>query len=165
MARLVIAGGMSLCAECAHAVVVQLDELPDDAPKRVRFRPQYAAPADQPEAIAAIERAFDAVVGPLRLPLGEAFWAVEGGAELADELRVMERASEVAPVVINDVSIERVRFVEADEAEVGLGLWMAGNPAPMVQPAHAVRVDGTWKVSRDTIQRLAAQARMVTGPD
>jgi hypothetical protein len=156
---------MSLCTECARAAVAQLDELPDDAPKRVRFRRQHAAPADQPDAIAAIERAFDAIVGPLRLPVDEAFWAVEGGAERADELRVMDRAVELAPLLINDVSIERVRFIDVDEAEVGLGLWMAGNSTPMVQAAHAVRVDGTWKVSRATVERLAAQARMVTGPD
>jgi hypothetical protein len=162
--RLLVAGGMSLCAECARAAAAQLDQLPDDAPKRVRFRRQYAAPSDEPDAVAAIERAFDAIVGPMRLPFGEAFWAVEGGAELTAELRVMDRAAELAPVVINDVSIERVRFIDVDEAEVGLALWIAGNPAPMVQPVHAVRVDGTWQVSRATVQGLAAQARMVA-PD
>jgi hypothetical protein len=76
----------------------------------------------------------------------------------------MERATPHAPVVVNDITVEKVRFVDVDEAEVSLGIWIAGNTAPMVQPAHAVLVDGTWKVSRSTVSHYARLAQQFSRP-
>jgi hypothetical protein len=150
---------MALCADCARDAVTQLDELPGDAPTRVRFRRRDVAVADRDAAHAAIERAFDAVFGPSSLPAAESSWAVEGGVELEPLLRAMEEARDHAPVIVNDVTVERVRFLDEDDAEVSLGFWLPGNPSPMSMPAHAVLQDGTWKVSRSTIEQFGRQAQ------
>jgi Clp amino terminal domain, pathogenicity island component/ClpX C4-type zinc finger len=164
VARFLVARGVSICDRCARDAVAQLDELPDDAPKRVRFRPRETAPPDEREAVAAIGRAFEAVIGPLHVPPREALWAVEGGAALEPVLVMLDAASARAPVVVNDVTVERVRFVDETEAEVGLGIWMAGQIDPMVQPAHAILEDGTWKVSRSTVEHYARQAQQFARP-
>jgi hypothetical protein len=47
---------------------------------------------------------------------------------------------------------------------VTIGVWMAGNPSPMLLPGRAVVVDGTWRVSRDTLAWFANQARQFRRP-
>jgi hypothetical protein len=164
VAHLLVAGGMSLCDQCARAAVTQLDELPDDAPKRARFRRGDVGLPDERAAIEAIERAFEAAIGPAHVPPAEALWAVEGGAELESLLVLLDSAAARAPVVVNDSTVERVRFVDADEAEVSLGIWMAGSTTPMLHPAHAVLEDGTWKVSRSTVEFFARLAQQFARP-
>ena len=44
--------------------------------------------------------------------------------------------------------------VGQDIVAISLGIWIAGNTEPMVQPGHAVLVDGTWKVSKTTFCTL-----------
>jgi hypothetical protein len=156
--HLVVAGGMILCDQCARDAVAQLDALPDDAPRRVRFRRREVGLTDKDAAMRAIERAFEAVIGPAHLPPADAVWAVEGGAATEPMLRQLDEAAGHAPVTVNDVTVERVRFLDGDEAEVSLGIWIAGNPQPLLQSAHAVREQGTWKVSRATVEFYAAQA-------
>ena len=159
VAHLLVAGGAALCDECARDAVAQLDELPDDAPKRARLRRRDVGLPDEHAARAAIERAFDAVLGPFRVPPADALWAVEAGDHVPELLIALDEAAGHAPVVVNDQTIEHVRFVDEDEAEIGLGLWMANSTAPMMQQASAVREDGTWKVSRSSVEYFAALAQ------
>jgi Clp amino terminal domain, pathogenicity island component/ClpX C4-type zinc finger len=162
--HLLVAGGVMLCDRCVRDAAAQLDALDEDAPKRMRFRRRDVAVTDKDAAMRAIERAFEAVIGPQRVAPGDALWAVEGGAEMQTLLHQLDEDSRHAPVVVNDVTVERVRFLDDDEAEVSLGIWMAGSGAPMIQPAHAVVVDGTWKVSRETLEYYASQARQFRRP-
>jgi hypothetical protein len=164
LTHVVVAGGVLLCDQCVHDAAEQLDALPDDAPTRVRFRRRDVGLGDKDAAMRAIEQAFDAVIGPQRLPPAESLWAVEGGAEAESLLQQLHEDSQHVPVAVNDVTVERVRFTDQFEAEVTLGFWLAGNPQPMTQPAHAVLRDGTWKVSRATIEQFAAQARPFRRP-
>jgi hypothetical protein len=69
-----------------------------------------------------------------------------------------------SPMVVVDVTVERVEFIEPTMADVGLGIWLSGNTQPMVMPARSVLVDGVWKVSRETVAHFAQQARMFLGP-
>jgi hypothetical protein len=162
--RFLVAGGTLVCDECVRDAAAQLDSLADDAPKRIRFHRRDVGIPDERAAHAAVERAFEAIFGSMRLPLGEASWAVEGGAALEPQLRAMQEAAEYAPVVVNDITVERVRFLDDAEADVSLGFWMSGSPSPTVLPARAVLQDGTWKVSRSTIEQYAAQARALRPP-
>jgi hypothetical protein len=162
--HLLVAGGTMLCDDCVRDAAAQLDALPEDAPARVRFRRRDVGIIDKEAATRAIERAFEAVIGPLRVAPEAALWAVEGGADTEPLLRQLHEDSQHAPVVVNDVTVERVRFLDQSEAEVSLGIWLAGNPQPLPQPAHAVLEDGTWKVSRATIEQSAALARQFRRP-
>jgi hypothetical protein len=154
---------MLLYDRCIRDAATQLDALPSDAPARVRFARRAVGPSDERSASEAIQRAFDAVLGSLHLP-AEALWVVEGGAELEPMLVLLDAGAARAPVAVNDITVERVRFVDTDEAEVGLGLWMTGSTAPMMQPAHAVLEDGTWKVSRGTVEHFARLAQQFARP-
>jgi hypothetical protein len=164
VAHLLVAGGTMLCDTCVRDAAAQLDALPEDAPARVRLRRRDVGMTDKDAAMRAIERAFEAVIGPLRVAPEAALWAVEGGADTEPLLRQLHEDSQHAPVVVNDVTVERVRFLDESEAEVSLGIWLAGSPQPMLQPAHAVIVDGTWRVSRASVEYFAGQARQFRRP-
>jgi hypothetical protein len=157
--RMLVAGGVRLCAECAHAAVAQLDALPPDAPKLVRYRRPEHAPSDKDAAIAAIELAFDAVFSPLRLPDDEALAYVEGGEQARDLIEALREGSEHAPMVASDQTVERVRFLDESTADVSYGIWLPGNPQPMLFPVQAVREDGTWKVARSAVEHFARLAQ------
>lgn len=162
--RVLIAGGFRLCSDCARDAVAQLDASPADAPRLARFRRREVAVSDKDAAAAAIERAFDAATGPMALPVDEAIAFVEGGEQCREYLEIIRAVRGRVPVVVNDQTVERVRFLDETEAEVSVGIWLAGNPQPMIQPAHAVLEDGTWKVSRGSMQHYAQQARPFLPP-
>jgi hypothetical protein len=162
--RVLVAAGVRLCSECARDAVAQLEALPTDAPKRVRFRRPEVSPTDKAAALAAIERAFDAVIGPMHVAVDDALAFVEGGEPCRELLEVIRDASGHLPVVVNDQTVERVRFLDETEAEVSLGIWLAGNPQPMLQPAHAVLEDNTWKVRRSSVEHFAQLARPFRRP-
>jgi Clp amino terminal domain, pathogenicity island component/ClpX C4-type zinc finger len=162
--RVLISGGVRICSDCIRAAAMQLDALPPDAPRLVRYRRPEVAPSDKDAAIDAIERAFDAVTGPMALAVDDALAFCEGGEACRELLDVIRAVHDHVPVVINDQTVERVRFLAEDDAEVSVGIWLAGNPQPMLQPAHAVREDGTWKVSRSSVSRFADQARPFLPP-
>jgi len=163
--RALVVRGENLCDECVRDAAQQIDELEaQGAPRLARFRRRATEVDDESEARLAIGRAFDAVYGAAKLPFEEAFWAVESGAELEPQLQAIKDAREVAPFVVNDITVERVEFVDETEAEVSLGIWFAGRSSPVTMPAHAVLQDGTWKVSRETIEQSAAQARQLRRP-
>jgi hypothetical protein len=162
--RVLVAGGVRLCSDCARAAVEQLDALSADAPKLLRFRHREFNPADKDAAMRAIERAFDAVIGPLQLPPNEAIAFVQGGVECLALLTELREDAKQAPVVVSDSTIERVRFLDDGEAEVSVGTWIAGSSQPVLIPAHAVREEGVWKVSRSTLEHHAQLARQFRRP-
>src|SRR5205809_353081 len=77
--HVLVAGGVRLCSDCARAAFAQVEALPADAPKLARFRRPESAPTDKDAAVSAIERAFDAVFGPMSVEPADALWAVEDG--------------------------------------------------------------------------------------
>lgn len=82
------------------------------------------------------------------------------GALAAFDLTSVAIREAHTPFVVNDQTVERIRFLDEADAEVSVGIWLVDTPQPMILPAHAVREDGTWKVSRSTLQQVAQQARM-----
>lgn len=157
--HVLVAGGVRLCSDCVRAAVAQLDALPPEAPKLVRYRRPEHAPRDREAAIAAIEAAFDAVFSPLQLPVDEALGSIEGGERARGLLETLREGSAGAPMVPSDQTVERVRFLDEDDAEVSYGLWMPGSQQPMLFPVHAVREDGTWKVARSAVEHFANLAQ------
>jgi Clp amino terminal domain, pathogenicity island component len=164
--RMLVARNVLVCEDCARDAVRQFDAIVASGAdaRSFPFGRRDLGPPDTAEAVRAIERCFGAIFGPFHAPIADSFWAVEGGVAVEPLLRLMERAGPHAPVVVNDVTVEHVRFVDVDEAEVSLGIWIAGNTAPMVQPARAVLVDGTWKVSRSTVSHYARLAQQFAPP-
>jgi hypothetical protein len=114
--------------------------------------------------MSAIERAFDAVIGPLALPVDDALPFVEGGAACRAYLEALREGAQHLPVVVNDQTVERIRFLGDGEAEVSLGIWLGGSPQPMIRPAFAVLEGGTWKVSRSSVQEFAQLSQQFRRP-
>ena len=52
-----------------------------------------------------------------------------------------------------DIEVRRVRFIDADEAEVLVRMSTDQRPT-LTTDAYAVRVDDAWKVSRDAFWRI-----------
>jgi hypothetical protein len=167
VARMLVSRGVRLCDDCARAAVAQLDALPDDAPALVRFDVSTRAPADRATAIVAIERAFDAVLSPLSIPVDDALAFLEGGERNRDLLETFREIGASSPTPTSDQTVEWVRFLGEADAEVSLGLWFPGSQQPRVFRVQALLEDGTWKVSRSTVEhfvRLARQHRPPPSP-
>jgi hypothetical protein len=164
--RVVVARGTIVCAECIAGATAALDAAAGEGRtgSRIRFRRQGAEPDDPERARLGIERAFEAVFPGGARERPDARWAVEDYDGVDDDLAAMAAGAANTPMVVNDVTVERVVFVEPDLAEVGIGIWLANNQQPMVMPGRAVLVDGVWKVSRATVSYFAQQARMFLGP-
>ena len=166
-ARVVVARGTIVCDECIRQAGDLLDAADRDASTatRLRFRRLGTEPEDVSAARAEIERAFAAVFpGRPASDRRDVRGAVEDGEGVEEDLAAMAEGARHAPVVVNDITVERVGFVDADFAEVSLGFWLAGSPAPILMPASAVLVDGAWKVSRATVAHFSQQARAIRRP-
>jgi hypothetical protein len=157
--RMLVSRGVRLCADCARAAVAQLDALPDDAPALVRFDVSAPAPADRAAAIVAIERAFDAVLSPLSIPVDDALAFLEGGERSRDLLETFRQIGASSPTPTSDQTVEWVRFLGETDAEVSLGLWFPGSQQPRVFRVQALLEDGSWKVSRSTVEHFVRLAR------
>jgi hypothetical protein len=77
---------------------------------------------------------------------------------------VLRVAAQHGPTASSDQTVERVRFLDETSAEVTLGLWFPGSPQPMLFHVHALSQDGTWKVSRWTVEHFAQLAQQHRRP-
>jgi hypothetical protein len=164
--RVLVAGGFLLCDECIRDAARQLDSLETEEGKHAsRFRRRVVEPDDRDVAVAAIEAAFAAVFGADQLVPEEAMASIEQGDDLVEVVREMRVGASRFPDFVNDITVERVRFVDAEEAEVDLAIWVAGATTPTRERGHAVLVDGDWRVSRETLCRFAERAGVACPPE
>jgi ClpX C4-type zinc finger len=156
--HLVRARGVYICDGCvaqAHAAVASA------APgqKLLRIRPTPGAVADRDASEAAVEWAFETVFGP-ESSVEERCRAIAGGENLAPAMHELHGRYQPA-----DVSVEYVRFLTDDEAEVHFTLFVSQfGPSGLRQTGHAVRVGDAWKVSRDTWCGLVRMAGVECPP-
>lgn len=147
MEHLVRARGALICDRC----VAQAQEAIASAPagqRSLRIRPVPARLADRDAAELAVERAFETVFNA-EVPVVERCGGIEGGANLVSAMQ--EVADRYAPARDMDISVDYVRFLSEDEAEVHFVLLLSQfGPSGLVRTGHAVRVGEEWKVSRET---------------
>jgi ClpX C4-type zinc finger len=156
-----------ICESCVAQAHQALAEASPDQ-KLVRIKPRPGRPADRDAAEAAIEEAFETVFGP-DVAIDARCAAVEGGANLASTMQ--ETQDRFGGRLGVDVSVDHVRFLGDDEAEVSFVIILPGSVGPMPgmggyptripNLGYAVLVDGTWKVARETycgqVQRIGVQ--------
>jgi hypothetical protein len=145
--HLVRARGVHICDRCVAQASEALAAAPPDQ-KVVRVRPPSAHVGDREAAEAAVEEAYEAVFSG-QVPVEERCRAIEDGDNLAPTFELArQRRPGAGPL---DVSVDSVRFLSEDEAEVQFTLWLAGfGSSGMPRSGHAVRVGDAWKVARDT---------------
>jgi hypothetical protein len=114
--------------------------------KLLRIRPTSARVDERAEA--AVEQAFETVFSS-QPSIDERCRSIELGDNLGP---TMEAAGQrYAPGQALDMSVDYVRFLSEDEAEVQFTLWLRQfGSSGMRQTGHAVRVGDEWKVSRET---------------
>ena len=145
--HLVRARGVHICDRCVAQASEVLAAAPPDQ-KVVRFRPPSAQVDDREAAEAAVEEAYEAVFSG-QVPIEERCRAIEKGDNLAATFELARQRNPGAGPL--DVSVDSVRFLSEDEAEVQFTLWLAGfGRSGMPRSGHAVRVGDAWKVARDT---------------
>jgi hypothetical protein len=149
--RLVRARGAYICDRCVDQAQAAISSArPGD--KLLRIRPARARLTDRDVAEEAVEVAFETVF-TTELPITERCDAIERGANLAPVMEEL-RANRVAPQNV-DVAVDSIRFLSEDEAEVHFVLMSTRfGQSGLAQSGHAVRVDGEWKMARDTFCRL-----------
>jgi hypothetical protein len=84
-----------------------------------------------------------------QVPVEERCGALEKGDNLAATFeQARQRHPGAGPL---DVSVDSVRFLTEDEAEVQFTLWLGGfGHSGMSRSGHAVRMGDAWKVARET---------------
>lgn len=159
--KLVHARGTYICDRCvdqAHEAISSAQA----GQTLLRIRPAPGRVTDRDAAEQAIERAFETVF-TTEFTLAERCNAIERGANLAaamEELRARHAAAQNV-----DVSVDSVRFLSEDEAEVHFVLYLSPfGRSGLSQSGHAVRVDGEWKVARDTWCRLVGMVGVQCPP-
>ena len=145
--HLVRARGVYICDRC----VAQADEAvasaaPDQ--KLLRIRPAVGHIADRDAAEVAVEQAFETVFGGGNSD-EEVCQAIEQGDNLGPAIEEARQRNPGTRVL--DMSVDYVRFLTEDEAEVHFTLWLSQfGSSGLPQTGHAVKVGDDWKVSRDT---------------
>ena len=145
--HLVRARGVHICDRCVAQASEALAAV-EPSQKVVRIRPTPAHVGDREAAAVAVEEAFETVFNG-RVPIEDRCRAIENGDNLASTFeQARQRQPGQGPL---DVSVDSVRFLSEDEAEVQFTLWLAGfGQSGMPRSGHAVRVGDGWKVARDT---------------
>jgi hypothetical protein len=144
--HLVRARNVYICDRCVAQAHGAIGAATADQ-KLLRIRPAPVRIDDREAAEVAIEDAFEAVFSGER-SIEERCRAIDRGDNLGP---TMEETRQRSPYRTLDVSVDSVRFVSEDEAEVQFTLWLSQfGPQGLNQTGHAVRSGDEWKVSRDT---------------
>jgi hypothetical protein len=164
VAKLVSGRGAYICDRCVRLAAEALDD-PALGGNVVRIKPPRVNPANRDEAEDAIERAYETVlVSDLSDP--ERAAAIESGGNLVATMREVQARYPLRTRI--DVTIEYVRFLDEDEAEVGFTLLMPGPAAvPGMQipsRGYAVRQGGVWKMARATYAELVGRLGVTVPP-
>lgn len=153
--HLVAARGVYICELCSSAAHQLISSAPSGK-RMLRLRPPRAAPKDREAAEEAIRLAFETVFGDSSI--GERCAAIAGGADLVEAMQVAAQRFPAHNQV--DVSIEYVRFLDPDEAEVHFVLYLPGQIGVgmprMPHTGFAVKVGDLWMVARETWCQVVA---------
>jgi hypothetical protein len=152
--HLVRAREVYICEHCVDLAHQALSAAPE-GPKLVRIRPRPGRPTDRDAAETAIEEAFETVFGT-DASFEQRCEAISGGSNLVPAMR--EASDRFTAQAGLDVSVEHIRFLSEDEAQVSFVLlFPLSDLARMPEAGHAVLVDGQWKVARETYCRLVSR--------
>lgn len=152
--RVVRARRALICADCLELAAGAIREAPSNR-RRLRIRPRHPRPADLDAAEQEVQEAYETCYCS-EYPDAARLAVLEGGEELAETMAAAREARRALRGTTDmDVSVEDVRFVNEDEAEVSFVLLFPSVVLPrMPERGRAVLVEGRWKVARDTWCRL-----------
>jgi hypothetical protein len=140
----VVGNGAVICDVCVALARTAVDDAPsDDRSLRLPAR-VFGDPPDD-KAVAEIVEVVELVL--FSGPAGDATRAagLEDGERLAP-LQVQARRRHEGVDV--EHRLDRIRFIGPDLAEVRVGISLVGGPG-MTFEGRVLRIDGSWKVSRD----------------
>jgi len=160
--KLVGARGVFICDRCVRQAIGAIDDSAD-TDKRARMKPPRIGPA-APTRKTPSRWAYEIVLAS-GLSDREPAAAIESGDNLVETMREVQSLFPIRPQI--DVSVDYVRFLDEDEAEVGYGLLLPGpRPLPGAFPSngYAVNEGGTWKMARATYAELVGRAGIVVPP-
>jgi hypothetical protein len=154
----------TVCDLCIAAAQRSLHEAPAGGNREVPMPPRVFGPEpSDPQAPHEIEHAFRTVFGG---PTGASVdpdtnaALIEDGATLAPLLALAGERH--ANIQITGARVARIRFLGPDEAEVQYSIQLGHAALPF--EGRAVRHDGHWLVSRDTMTRHLTQGGIQVPP-
>ncbi len=162
--RLVRGRGAYICDRCVSLAADAIGD-PKNENTLIRLKPRPALPADRVAAEEAIERSYETVLGGDASDV-QRCEAIEAGDDLSPTMREVKSRYPARDQV--DVSIEYVRFIDENEAEVGYALILPGQMAMpgmhMPSKGYAVKHDGRWKMARTTYAELVGRLGITIPP-
>lgn len=145
VARSVRAGGAVLCERRLLSMAEQLSASDASGQVEVVVPPRLTGPAPDDQALMAVAAAFWAVFSGTG---AERDAALLGAAEVGPVLEeARTRYAQMDPQLV----VNRVRFPEPDRAEVRFRFLLNGGPGGLGGQGEAVRRDGAWFVTRETV--------------
>jgi hypothetical protein len=156
-------GAATICDRCIVAATAELEAATGTGTHEVPLPPRVYGdlPPDGDLAIAEIVAAFR-TWHDASLPTVDRAAGIERGETIVDVMHELEqrwggRVGQTA------VSLQRLRFVGADRADIRYAVRIAGAPGPVLEGA-ALRTAEGWKISRDTFCALARLGGVVCPP-
>lgn len=126
-----------------------------DLPPRV-----FGAELAEPDAATAIAAAFSGTFGELKIGAMELDPPIEDAEEIQPYTR--QAAERAHGMTIQGAHVGRIRFLDSDRAEVRFTILLPHGP--MMHQGLAVRRDGRWLVSRQTMTEVVAQSGIIIPP-
>jgi hypothetical protein len=158
--HLVRSRGAYICDSC---VSLANEAIAAAAPERrlLRIRPARAQIPDRDAAELAIEEAFETLFDQ-DLPVEARCAAIDQGSNLVETMNDVGRRYPTSSV---DITVDSIRLVSQDEAEVQFAVLLARfGPSGLQRAGHAVRTSDGWKVARDTWCSLIGLAGVTCPP-
>jgi hypothetical protein len=159
VARYVSAGSVVICQSCIDVLKTAMDRAQGDGETEVVIPPRVHGAVPDDDAAAAVAKAFTMTFGSQFDDLDHYLEdATELGALLAEGARRHGGGSQYS------ARVDAIRFPRPDTAEVRYQIVMNGGPAGFPFQGSAVRRDGHWRVTRETVARALSGAGVFVPP-
>ncbi len=160
VARYVSAGSVVICQSCVDVLKTAMDRAEGDGETEVVIPPRVHGPVPDEDAVAAVAKAFTMTFGSQYDDLDD---FLEDAAELGALLAEAGRRHGGGGGQYS-VRVDAIRFPRPDTAEVRFQIVLNGGPAGFAFQGTALRRDGLWRVSRETVARVVSGAGVFVPP-
>jgi hypothetical protein len=157
--RYVSAGSVVICQSCVDVLKTAMDRAQGDGETEVVIPPRVHGPVPDDDAASAVAKAFT-------MTFGSQYDDLDDYLEDTDELGPLlaEGARRHGGGSQYSARVDAIRFPHPDTAEVRYQIVMNGGPAGFPFEGTAIRRDGCWRVTRETVARALSGAGVFVPP-
>jgi ClpX C4-type zinc finger protein len=152
VAHYVSAGPVAICDQCIDAAREVVERASPTDGRELFLEPRVFGEGGDAEDAASIAGAFRAVFTSESSAESRAAY-IDGNDDVKQAL---DEAHARLPGMAASTRVERIRFLDADVAEVRFQINLGVHPMGPLVEGRAVRKQGRWMVSSDTVARVVS---------